>query len=358
MTLSDPLDNDIQQAIPVGVDDGYAQTKVCSPDPASLRSDVPGTPLVIPSRGRTGPAGMGGAEGDVPPSVYRCGHEVVTVDAGLIDPEETRGEQYKTSALNRAVVFHALHRAGLDEPLARGRGLCLVTGLPYSRYFAALGTRDKTQIEAKTRHYQQAVTRLNGAPVARIIWHTVSPEAVAALAAHNVETRNAGGRWSAVIDIGGQTTDIVLVTRNTDGVTIDHAHSATAKTAMLSVHDYMRQKIPNLSRRACEDALRQFTRTGHARVRLERQDQDIADLVADSLAAVGAVIGRQADRLLAAASADIDLILVAGGGAEALGRFLRIQGVEIVTDPQTANARGFFYKARERVRAAQSRGVA
>ena len=355
MTIAE---SDISQAIPVGVDDGYAQTKVCSPDPASLRPDVPGLPLVIPSRGRTGPASMGGAEGDVPPSVYRCGHELVTVDAGLIDPEETRGEQYKTSALNRAVVFHALYRAGLDEPAARGRGLCLVTGLPYSRYFTAVGTRDNAQIEAKTLHYQQPVVRLNESPIARIVWHTVSPEAVAALAAHNVETRNPGGRWSAVIDIGGQTTDILLVTRNTDGVTIDHAHSATAPTAMLSVHDYMRQKIPGLSRRACEDALRQFTHTQRALVRLERQDQDISELVADSLAAVGAVIGRQADRLLAAASADIDLILVAGGGADALGRFLRIRGVEIVNDPQTANARGFFYKARERIREGRTRGRA
>ncbi|RCN55761.1 hypothetical protein [Acidiferrobacter thiooxydans] len=65
MTISE---SDISQAIPVGVDDGYAQTKVCSPDPASLRTDVPGIPLVIPSRGRTGPASMGGAEGDVPPA--------------------------------------------------------------------------------------------------------------------------------------------------------------------------------------------------------------------------------------------------------------------------------------------------
>lgn len=342
--------------IPVGIDDGYAQTKICFRVPEG--EALPKT-QVLPSQGRTGPHALGGLEGDTPDSVYLSNGERITIDAGLVDPDETRGEGYKLSALNRAMVMESLHQAGLDAAAPLMQGVCLVTGLAYSRYFTAAGEPNRELIAAKTAQFRRhPVTRANGRPVAHLAAHAVSPEAVAALAAFEVEHGALGGRWAAVIDIGGQTTDIVLIGHGPQGARIDHAHSETSQTAMLSVHDIMRQHAQSrlldrpLSRRHCDAAVRQFVTHGRAVIRVGRIDRDLTDMVADSLRATGQGLGRVVDRALAAASADVDLVLVTGGGAQALAGALGINGVEIQDAPETANARGFYYKAREMVRQA------
>lgn len=341
--------------IPVGIDDGYAQTKSCfrAPDGEHHKTQV------LPSQGRTGPYALGGVEGDTPDCVYLSDGEHITIDAGLVDPDETRGEGYKLSALNRAMVMESLHQAGLDGPESLMQGVCLVTGLAYSRYFTATGEPNRELIAAKTAQFRRhPVTRANGRPVAHLAAHAVSPEAVAALAAFEIERGAFGARWAAVIDIGGQTTDIVLIGRSPKGARIDHAHSETSHTAMLSVHDAMRQHPQGrllerpLSRRHCDAAVREFVTYGRAVVRVDRLDRDLTDMVADSLRATGQGLGRVVDRALAAASADVDLVLVTGGGAQALAGSLGINGTEIMTDPETANARGFYYKAREMARQA------
>ncbi|WP_297388413.1 ParM/StbA family protein [Acidiferrobacter sp.] len=342
--------------IPVGIDDGYAQTKACF---RLLDTDDHRT-MVLPSQGRSGPHALGGTEGDTPDCVYLSNDERITIDAHLVDPDDTRGDGYKLSALNRAMVMEALHQAGMDSHPALMQGVCLVTGLPYNRYFTAGGEPNRDLISAKMAQFRRyPVTRANGKPVAHLAAHAVSPEAVAALAAFEVENPGGiGNGWAAVIDIGGQTTDIVLISRNPQGARIDHAHSTTDQTAMLSVHDYMRRHAQSqmlgrpLSRRLCDTAVRQFVRNGRAVVRVDRAERDLSDMVADSLRAVGQSLGRTVDRALAAASADIDLILVTGGGAQALAGSLGIQGADIITDPETANARGFYYKAREMARQA------
>lgn len=342
--------------IPVGIDDGYAQTKSCF---RASEGDDQRT-MVLPSQGRTGPYALGGTEGDTPDCVYISDGERVTVDAGLVDPDDTRGDGYKLSALNRAMVMESLRLAGLDSRAALMQGICLVTGLPYSRYFTSSGEPNRDLIAAKAAQFRRhPVTRANGTPTAHLAAHAVSPEAVAALAAFEVEHKGGiGNGWAAVIDIGGQTTDIVLISRGAQGARIDHAHSTTSQTAMLSVHDYMRQHAQSrvlerpLSRRLCDMAVRAFVLNGQAVVRVDRADRDLSSMVADSLRAVGQSLGRSVDRALMAASADIDLVLVTGGGAQALAGSLGIQGAEIITDPETANARGFYYKAREMARQA------
>ena len=110
----------------VGLDDGYAFTKLALPD---------GRLVAIPSRARIGQANVTWLD-DSAPQIVEYETEGTRFAVGELDGEPTHFDGYPLSGLNRAIVQHALQQAGLGGHSLHGplqaRAL-LLNGLPALR---------------------------------------------------------------------------------------------------------------------------------------------------------------------------------------------------------------------------------
>jgi plasmid segregation protein ParM len=197
-------DRKIENPTSIGLDDGYAFTKVALPD---------GRLIAIPSRaliGRANVTWLNGSEQRV--FEYETDDTVFAV--GEVDGEPTHFDGYPFSGLNRAIVQHALHEAGLA-----GRSVHAVSGLPVSSFYLKDGSQRLEVVERKQASLKQPVQAVDGRQSAAIAFHEVIPEALAAWYDHIISDTNEGvqleserlGVPVAVVDIGGRTTDFVVV---------------------------------------------------------------------------------------------------------------------------------------------------
>ncbi|MCP4043200.1 MAG: ParM/StbA family protein, partial [Gammaproteobacteria bacterium] len=249
--------------IPVGLDDGYAYTKVALPD---------GRLIVIPSRGRTGPAGVTWIhQGQQRIFEYETEHTVYSV--GAVDGAATHFEGYPWSGLNRAIAQHALQQAGLSS-----RTLHAVSGLPVSAFYRKSGGRRRKAITSKQDSLKQKISPLSDAHPAAIAFHEVIPEALAAWYDYVIVEKEGKALLDekqltvpvAIIDIGGRTTDFVVV--KDQGVI--HGSSGSLQCGMLDVKQRVadgiqeRFDLESLSEQLVARAVE------HKLVRLQGQDHD------------------------------------------------------------------------------------
>ncbi len=158
-------DTPLINPVPVGLDDGYAFTKIALPD---------GRLLAIPSRARVGQSGVTWIhEAEQRISEYETDDTVYSV--GAVDGVPTHFEGYPWSGLNRAVVQHALQQAGLA-----GQSVHAVSGLPVSTFYRKSGEHRQETIARKRDSLKQAVRPLSDALPVGIAFHEVIPEALAA----------------------------------------------------------------------------------------------------------------------------------------------------------------------------------
>ena len=135
-------DSNTMTPIQVGLDDGYAFTKVALPD---------GQLIAIPSRARVGKSGVTWInEGQQ--RIFEYETEGTVYSVGTVDGAPTHFEGYPTSGMNRAIVQHALQKAGLA-----GRSVHAVSGLPVSAFYKKNGEQRRDAIEKKRRSLKQAV---------------------------------------------------------------------------------------------------------------------------------------------------------------------------------------------------------
>ena len=126
---------------------------------------------------------------------------------GDIDGEPTHFDGYPFSGLNRAIVQHALHEAGLG-----GQSVHAVSGLPVSSFYLKDGSQRMEVVERKRNSLKQAVQPIDGRLPAAIAFHEVIPEALAAWYDHIITEANGGVQLEserlsvpvAVVDIGGR----------------------------------------------------------------------------------------------------------------------------------------------------------
>ena len=91
-------DVDTLNPVPVGLDDGYACTKLALPD---------GRLLVIPSRARLGASAVTWID-QAEQRIFEYETEDAVYSVGAVDGEPTHFEGYPWSGQNRAIVQHAL----------------------------------------------------------------------------------------------------------------------------------------------------------------------------------------------------------------------------------------------------------
>lgn len=318
--------------IQIGIDDGYAMTKLALAD---------GRLLAIPSQARIGHARitwLDGSAGQV--AEYETGDARYAV--GDVDGEPTRFDGYPFSGLNRAIVQHALQRAGLA-----GRQIHAVSGLPVSSYYRPDGSRRSSLLARKRHSLRQPVRPLADALPAIIDFHEVLPEALAAWYDHVIHEDTEGVSLGAeglqipiaVIDIGGRTTDFVVVADQA----VHHTHSGSLQCGLLDLEAAIatgicsRFELEHLSQTAARAALTYGT------VRLFGETRDVSSIVQEARRELVIRLRAQAQRQLGQ-GAELERILLVGGGAEVLAADLAdwFPNQQVPAQPAFANARGML----------------
>lgn len=323
----------------VGIDDGYANAKLVTKDKS----------FSVPSRAREGIMAVSGFGGESVSGVYRTDGGVFTVDPTLTDTVDTRSDSYPFSGMNRAIVMYALEKAGFtgdDE-------IILVTGLPIRDYYSKTG-RNEDKIRRKSQQFDHPIEAMDGHPLPKIIDHIVSSEGVSAwltyvkekgLSADEAEST----RWVGVVDIGGNTTDVAVISPRNKMV--DHAHSGSESMGVMQVHDRIRIEIQNkfgvrdVSFSFCDDALHAYTKTGKGSVRLQRETFDLTEIIESAIKPVAQNISYKVRQIVGPMMAELERLIVVGGGANLFRSGLDLDGFEIPESPEFANAKGMYIRA-------------
>jgi len=318
--------------IKIGIDDGFAATKLALPD---------GRLIATPSRAEIGHAKVSWLNpGERRIVEYETEGTVYAV--GEVDGAATRFDGYACSGMNRAIVQHALQCAGLE-----GQEVNAISGLPVSAFYRSSGRKRSSAINDKQQNLLQPVRPRTEAVPVEIVMHCVIPEALAAWYDYVIE--DGDGRAClqtdrtrvpiAVVDIGGRTTDTVVV--QDQGVL--HRSSGSFNYGLLDVIEALGEAIQErfdlspLSNRMLHQALRQ------KRVRLYGRDYDVR---AEVMAAKHELVERlyAETRRQLGQGIELERILFVGGGTVALAEHLTdwFPNQLIVPEPAFANARGML----------------
>ena len=318
--------------IPVGLDDGYAFTKVALPD---------GRLIAIPSRARVGQSDVtwiNGAE----QRIFEYETEDAMYSVGAVDAAPTHFEGYPWSGLNRVVVQHALQQAGLA-----GRTVHAVSGLPVSAFYRKSGEHRQETISKKCDSLKQAVRPRSEGLSAGIAFHEVIPEALAAWYDYVIVEQEDGVRLDAervsvpvaIVDIGGRTTDYVVV--KDQGIV--HASSGSLQCGMLDVKQHVtngiqaRFDLEILSEQLVSQVVEKKI------VRLQGKDHDVTALVEAAKREVVERLYAETRRQLGL-GVELDRILFIGGGTVALAENIAnwFPHQTVAEHPAFANARGML----------------
>jgi len=316
----------------VGIDDGYAYTKLALPD---------GRLLATPSRaqiGRSKVSWIRGAE----QLIFEYETDGTIFSVGDLEGAPTRFDGYACSGLNRAIVQHALQCADLE-----GVDVNAVSGLPVSAFYRNAGGRRTSAIEAKRGNLLIPVQPKSAALAADITEHDVIPEALAAWYDHVIIEKDGEAHLDqerlgipiAVVDIGGQTTDTVVV--RDQGIL--HGSSGSCAIGLLDVKETLADALGD---RFDLDTLddRLLTRALDTRViRLFGRDYDASQEVFNAKHELVERLYAEIRRLLGRA-VELDRVLFVGGGTLALADHISdwFPNQVIAEQPAFANARGML----------------
>lgn len=324
------IESQTVSTIQVGIDDGYAYTKLALPD---------GRLLATPSRaqiGRTSVSWLNQAER----RIFEYATDGTIYSVGDVDAVATRFEGYACSGMNRAIVQHALQQAGLD-----GCEIEAVSGLPVSAFYRNSGTRRNSAINDKRQNLLQPVHPSGETLPVDIVFHQVIPEALAAWYDYVIVEKNGEGRLDqtrvsvpiAVVDIGGRTTDTVVV--RDQGIL--HQSSGSYQFGLLNVKQSLadalqaRFDLEVVGDRLLTHAVQQKV------VRLYGRDYDVSAEVAAAKRELVERLYAESRRQLGR-GIELDKVLFVGGGTVALADHITdwFPNQLIANEPAFANARG------------------
>jgi plasmid segregation protein ParM len=325
-------DSNDSEPINIGLDDGYAFTKLALAD---------GRLVAIPSRARVGRANVTWLN-EAQHKIAEYETEGRLYAAGEIDGEPTYFEGYPFSGLNRVIVQHGMQQAKLG-----GHSVHAVSGLPVSAFYLKDGSQRTETLEKKRASLKHPVDPIDGRLAASVAYHDVIPEALAAWYDHVITDKGGEvtlaeerlGAPIAVVDIGGRTTDYVVVADQA----VVHDASGSLLCGLLDVKRQVGEGIRAkydlevIGERAVEQAVQK------GRVRLYGQDQDVSALVREAKQQVLERIRTETRRQLGL-GAELDRVLFVGGGTVALAEHVRdwFPNQAVAEHPAFANARGML----------------
>lgn len=316
----------------IGLDDGYANIKLAWKDEdGTIRTQK------VPSRAKAGSLGVGSLLDDGPGAAmgYETEGERWTVAPG-IEGESTRFPDYNLSSLARVLAHHALVSAGWG-----GKDVGIATGLPLDRYFRD-GKRDDVRIARKIENFSKDVIRLDGGATARIVGHEVFAQGLAAVVDWLVDDSDPREQIGpiGVVDIGGQTTDISVVS---PGFQIDRGRVRTVDLGVLDVRDLLRRRLQSrfdvyeISDGAIDAAL------AFGKIRVWNKEVDVIDDTAQVVREVESSLERNILSEFGKAASSFETILFVGGGSRIFRSLpARFPNAVVGPDPEFANARGLL----------------
>lgn len=320
------------QPVSIGLDDGYAFTKLALPD---------GRLIAIPSRARLGRANVTWID-NAEQRIFEYETEDQSFAVGEVEAEPTCFDAYPFSGLNRAIVQHGLQKAGLG-----GHSVHVVSGLPVGGFYLKDGSRREETLTKKRDSLKRAVRPIDGRLPAAIAFHEVIPEALAAWYDHVITESDDGVQLEserlhapvAVVDIGGRTTDYVVVANQA----VLHGSSGSLRCGLLDVKCEVAEGIRGrfdmevVGERSVEEAVQRGT------VRLFGKDHDVSDLVNTAQRQIVERLHAETQRQLGR-GAELERILFVGGGTVAFAAQIRdwFPNQAVADHPAFANARGML----------------
>lgn len=316
----------------LGVDDGYAETKIVMQDGQSFK---------IPSIAKAGlmnQISLSGSETTVFPYQTNDGNYIT---GEILEADPTAFDEFPISALNRVIVSHAIRSAGIPA----GSEVIICTGLPVKKFYVA-GNLNKDFIKKKKQNLlKNDVVPLNGGILPKIIKHDVVSEGIAAWM-DIVMQRDEAGKLKinqkirqqriAIIDIGGRTTDIAVIHNGN----LDISRSSTINVGMLAVKESVKERLSekfsvSLSIEQVDQAIKL------KKIKLFGEWEAVEDIVNSSEQTVASRIEAECKRCLNNSS-DLDKIVFVGGTVMAIEQYLKgwFRQQSIGDDPAFANARG------------------
>lgn len=335
----------------VAVDDGHHAIKVCK---GLERADEC---VYVKSRCLQGIhqiVSMSGTAGSINASYETGGEEFTTSDAGaLAGHAETRHVHYQTSAMNRVLVHHALHRAGFA-----GEHVEIIVGLPIGEYFQGERKHDAL-IQAKIASLTTPVRPLT-AKAEPVVIEAVHVRAEGVMAYFDQLYRADGQlnddfarltarRPLAVVDIGGKTCNIVVITEG-EQKGIYQQRSGSELIGALefrdAVSDALRARF-KLQGNPPADYAEEAIMTGMYEI--HGRDEDVSALVANARAAFASRITSAIARKVGSGDDLAGMAFVGGGvellGGEAWAKTVYAGRVIVPVAPVFANARGMYKSA-------------
>jgi len=316
----------------VGLDDGYAVTKLALAD---------GRFVAVPSRARLGRASVTRID-NAEQHVFEYETDEQCYAVGDVDGEPTYFDGYPVSGLNRAIVQHALQQANLGSYSVHA-----VSGLPVASYYHKNGSRRDALLDQKRASLKRAVHPIDGRLPAAIAFHEVIPEALAAWYDQVITESDDGVQLAserldapvAIVDIGGRTTDVVVVA----GQAVQHTASGSVRCGLLDVKrevaDGIRARfdLEVVSERCADQAVH------HGRVRLFGEDHDVTELITRAQRQVIERLHAETQRQLGQ-GAELERVVFVGGGSVALADAIRewFPNQAMAEHPAFANARGML----------------
>lgn len=316
----------------LGVDDGYAETKIVMQDGRSFR---------IPSVAKAGvmnQVSITGSETTVFPYQTNNGN-YITGEIAEADP--TAFDEYPVSPLNRVIVAHAIRQAGIPA----NAEVVICTGLPVKKYYVG-GNLNKDLIKRKKQNLlKNDVVPLNGGVLPKVTKHDVVSEGIAAWM-DLVMQRDEKGKLVinkelrqekiAIIDIGGRTTDVAVIQNGN----LDMSRSSTINVGMLAVKDAVAEKLSEKFQTELSiDQINQAIE--HKKVKMFGSWEPVVDIVKSAEQTVASRIEAECKKCLNKSS-DLDKIVFVGGTVMAIEQYLEgwFKQQTIGDDPAFANARG------------------
>lgn len=336
----------------VVVDNGYADQKAAFWEFDSNGQHVlddNGSPVIkevlFPSRAQIGAVNIdisGSSNG-----VYRLDGDAWTVGREVTEPEVIRGERYAYSDLNCVLVHNTLIKCGFGEKRIR-----LGTGLPFSHIYKD-NQLNSSLIEKVKDSLKAEVKPQAGPGVSIITEHQVFPESTAAFVDYALDCKTGEMKIDldvgmAVVDVGGNTTDITYINPVEDyesgekSYSMNRERSGSKKIGVLNVRDRLRTLIQG---RFNVDSLRdsqldRALRTGSCKI--FGKDELVTDEINSAKRDVVKKLMNYVEEKVGDA-ADLDFILFVGGGAAVLHDVIsEYKHARVAERPQFANARGML----------------
>ena len=238
------LAKELERLMPIGIDDGYRETKIYLHTGECLR---------INSQAKSGEqsqVSVAGGEKTIFQYDTSNGSYVV---GELDESDSTAFDDYPISAMNRVIVTFALQKIGLGG----GVNLSAASGLPIKKFYRGK-VMNQEATKAKQRNlllndvtevnytaHGKSESKLNIPVIKR---HQIISEGIAAWMDYIfyrdedgllVQDKKRIDEKIAIIDIGGRTTDIAVIHRGN----LDFQRSNTIEAGMLNIEDYVKECI-------------------------------------------------------------------------------------------------------------------